>query len=71
MSIITTLLKPFIIITPEVCAQFMLYPLLSPEFVSGGYLLGQHAEKIAYPKNLEGDVATKVWEHLISVTETK
>ena len=71
MSIITTLLKPFIVITPEVCAQFMLYPLLSPEFASGGYLLDQHAKKIAYPKNLEGDVATKVWEHLVSVTETK
>jgi hypothetical protein len=71
MSIISTLLKPFVLVTPEVCAQFMLYPLFSPEFASGGYLLNQQAEKLAYPPNLEGDVATKVWEHLLSITETK
>lgn len=71
VSMVATLIKPFFVISPETCAQFMLYPLLSPEFASGGYWLTEKAEKLAFPKELEGEVTTKVWEYQLAVTKTE
>jgi hypothetical protein len=64
MNIIIPLARPFLR-TPQDCAQWMLYPLLSPEFDKGGYWLSKYADKLTLGPNISDEVTKKVWEHTL------
>lgn len=71
ISTVTSVLKAFgIVVTADVCAQFMLYPLLSPDFASGGYWLNKHGEPMALPANVTKDVSNSIWKHTREVIDT-
>lgn len=69
-NLLVTLLKPFVVVTPQVCAQFMLYPLLNPDFSTGGYWLDKNAETLSLPSNLTEEVVQKIWGHTLEVIKT-
>ncbi|PVF95841.1 NAD(P)-binding protein [Serendipita vermifera] len=62
-SILATLFKP-LIRQPRDAGHFLLYPLLSPEFRTGGFYLTPNADKLAPPDSITDELREKVWNHL-------
>jgi hypothetical protein len=48
----------------------MLYPLLNPDFSTGGYWLDNNAEILSLPDNLTDEIVQKIWNHTLEVIKT-
>jgi hypothetical protein len=62
------ILKLFIT-SPADCAEWMMYPLLNPDFAKGGYWLNRHAETKTLGDNVNDDIAKTVWDHTVEVAQ--
>lgn len=68
IRLISPIMKLFLI-TPENCAENMIYPLESPDFARGWFLLNERAERQNLGASVTDEMAKKVWEHTIEVAK--
>jgi hypothetical protein len=45
----------------------MMYAMLNPEFAKGPYWLSRRGDKKTLGKNINDDIAKKVWDHTVEV----
>lgn len=69
---IITVLHPLIkhfVWTPAECAENMMYPMLRPEFATGGHWFGQKGDETTPGNLINGEITKKIWEHTVEVAQ--